>query len=914
MARLAIYRHAASNTVNEMIPLLRGMISTGDRVSLLRPSGSTFRGLAGEVIFNYGSSNIPSLVRGMARVINTPDAVSGASNKVNAFREMTGAGVSTVEWTVDESVATNWYEERSVVYARTTTRGHSGAGIIVCYNDASGLDVVGGVTVSDNEVVSAPLYTKGITGPRREFRIHVMGGNIVFTQQKRRRDGFADMPEASNIVRNYHTGWIYATQNVSANHAAQANAIAAVQALGLDYGAVDVITNGSNAWVLEVNTAPGMTGSNLENFCRCLVDNFYNREFAPEVTSLSEEEVEMPAEVTELAATAVSPEEASEVVEVAAPRVWAVGDRFRVTNYDQSHRARHAAIHPRHEGILREGSIMTVDSIARNGRINSSGLWFDKEWIELVVNVPAPPRDLQRGDVVFVSNLEISPEGGNPYITTSMRENLANRTPLVIVDDSRSDHTVVAVLQGHNEYEGRLSYNRDWLSLLDQSETTTQERFPIGSYFIIDNLDEDITPNPGVTTSMQNLMRSGTQIQVEGHSREPVYIVTNSFSYHPSWIRPVVEPQQEASSEVPEGSGGVFKIGDKVRVSNLRPEDYRGSSTRNLRRFLENQEILTVSSNTDSRGFVNSYDLFIHSNSLMLVEESTPIRHTTPLRIGDRVKVDNTIGADGRVTVDISFSAKGCSYRVSSVDGDIVRLYGETRTFLASMLKVSSYTMYPGDTFCRVDESYFTQGGSITDQTVRTVDRISSHVILDTEGLSFHEIRAKRLSSGSLFNENPRNDASFVRGDRVLFTNSERVLTDIFKSYPHVNPLMDSAKNEGRVLVVDEMMVDGSIRLNDGHNYNPHWLVKVTPEVLARIEAEKVEKARLEAEEEARIAELIAAVVEPEDNSVCKITIAVGSLKTVGLYSAPRKSFDVVGFELPIGILDISDCEILGTL
>ncbi|MCS5737426.1 hypothetical protein, partial [Herbiconiux daphne] len=40
----------------------------------------------------------------------------------------------------------------------------------------------------------------------------------------------------------------------------------AMAAVGLDYGAVDIITNREEAWVLEVNTAPGMEGVTLEKY------------------------------------------------------------------------------------------------------------------------------------------------------------------------------------------------------------------------------------------------------------------------------------------------------------------------------------------------------------------------------------------------------------------------------------------------------------------------------------------------------------------------------------------------------------------------------------------------------------------------------------------------------------------------
>ncbi|MNY81884.1 hypothetical protein D3C86_2236870 [compost metagenome] len=50
----------------------------------------------------------------------------------------------------------------------------------------------------------------------------------------------------------------------------------AVNALGLDFGAADVIWNDhrKQAFVLEVNTAPGLTGTTLEKYAKALKEIF----------------------------------------------------------------------------------------------------------------------------------------------------------------------------------------------------------------------------------------------------------------------------------------------------------------------------------------------------------------------------------------------------------------------------------------------------------------------------------------------------------------------------------------------------------------------------------------------------------------------------------------------------------------
>lgn len=67
-------------------------------------------------------------------------------------------------------------------------------------------------------------------------------------------------------VRNHANGWIYARDAIDEPNAmVLEQAKLAITALGLDFGAVDIIWNQHRqmAYVLEVNTAPGLEGTTL---------------------------------------------------------------------------------------------------------------------------------------------------------------------------------------------------------------------------------------------------------------------------------------------------------------------------------------------------------------------------------------------------------------------------------------------------------------------------------------------------------------------------------------------------------------------------------------------------------------------------------------------------------------------------
>lgn len=258
---IAIYSHAPSDSVIALSNLFR---ERSVRHIKVRRERSTYTPRQTDVIFNYGSRNdmISDIHNRAVRVgsifLNTPTAVTRASNKINAFNALREANVPTVEFTTETDVARSWVEQGETVYSRTVLSGHSGEGISIADNIES--------------FVQAPLYTKGITAQRREFRVHVMRGVVTYVQQKKRVEGWRDLPEYSERIRNHHTGWIYATSDINPNEACIRSAIAAVNALGLDFGAVDVITRHDSAWVLEVNTAPGLTGTTLETYAQNLIN------------------------------------------------------------------------------------------------------------------------------------------------------------------------------------------------------------------------------------------------------------------------------------------------------------------------------------------------------------------------------------------------------------------------------------------------------------------------------------------------------------------------------------------------------------------------------------------------------------------------------------------------------------------
>lgn len=98
---------------------------------------------------------------------------------------------------------------------------------------------------------------------RSEYRVHVIGMAAAFMQQKEFIKGKGRI--LSPWLRNKKMGWRLVRCPAIAGVCYMG--IRAVAALGLDFGAVDILRSDTDTlWVLEVNTAPALRGTQLEDW------------------------------------------------------------------------------------------------------------------------------------------------------------------------------------------------------------------------------------------------------------------------------------------------------------------------------------------------------------------------------------------------------------------------------------------------------------------------------------------------------------------------------------------------------------------------------------------------------------------------------------------------------------------------
>jgi glutathione synthase/RimK-type ligase-like ATP-grasp enzyme len=203
-----------------------------------------------QIVINWGCSYMKRPIV-PKQILNVPANVSLATNKLKSFNALKGT-VTIPDFTESREEAAKWLAEGVTVVERHTLTGHSGEGV----------NIVNG----NRELQQAPLYVKYI--PKKdEYRVHVFREKVFFVQQKKRKQEIPD-DKINWQVRNHQNGFIYANQDVALPQKALDQAVASIKALGLDFGAVDIIYNQKSDmyYVLEVNTACGLTGTTLDKY------------------------------------------------------------------------------------------------------------------------------------------------------------------------------------------------------------------------------------------------------------------------------------------------------------------------------------------------------------------------------------------------------------------------------------------------------------------------------------------------------------------------------------------------------------------------------------------------------------------------------------------------------------------------
>jgi len=243
--------HAASNETGERLGQYLG-VEHGTDV----PSGTY------ETLIRWGGRQRTGVSARCDATIQPEHGIANASNKFEALQQLDNTGVPVPAFTQDRSDIgpANDDDEHDLnwpVLGRDEqhSRG-SDIELLMQYRDAY--------------LVSGKHHYVDYIPTRLEYRMHVVDGDVIKVHEKRLRSE-ADMHPG--WIRNQEHGWVFVNPREAPPD--DQLAIDAIEALDLDFGAVDVIrAEGTDEeYVLEVNTAPSLDRNNLERYANALADS-----------------------------------------------------------------------------------------------------------------------------------------------------------------------------------------------------------------------------------------------------------------------------------------------------------------------------------------------------------------------------------------------------------------------------------------------------------------------------------------------------------------------------------------------------------------------------------------------------------------------------------------------------------------
>lgn len=230
-------------------PNSQGAIALANALGIrrIKHNGSRYIPRRGDCVINWGATSPPNNL--IPFMFNSPNRVSVVVNKLHAYNMLANF---TPDHTTDIELARQWCREGTAVVCRTVLNGQGGAGIVIANTEQA--------------LVQAPLYVK-YKKKSDEYRVHVFNGTVIALQRKARRN---DAEKVNWQVRNHANGFIFQRHGFDIPQSVIDIALQVINISGLVFGAVDIIWNAreERAYVLEINTAPGLEGSTLEDYTR----------------------------------------------------------------------------------------------------------------------------------------------------------------------------------------------------------------------------------------------------------------------------------------------------------------------------------------------------------------------------------------------------------------------------------------------------------------------------------------------------------------------------------------------------------------------------------------------------------------------------------------------------------------------
>jgi len=181
-------------------------------------------------------------------------------DKLQQYQWFHQQGVASLEFTTSKDEASAWVEQGATVFARTLLRSSEGKGIVILEKG------------KQETVPNAGVFTK-YKKKKREFRVHVFRDSVVQVLEKRKRKEFNG--EVNTKIRNTANGYVFCSQDVVEPEGIRELDLKASKVTNSDFRGVDIGYNEklNELFVIEVNSCPGIEGSNIQRYVEAIVGN-----------------------------------------------------------------------------------------------------------------------------------------------------------------------------------------------------------------------------------------------------------------------------------------------------------------------------------------------------------------------------------------------------------------------------------------------------------------------------------------------------------------------------------------------------------------------------------------------------------------------------------------------------------------
>ena len=172
----------------------------------------------------------------------------GGVDKISQYKYFTQNEIPCLEWTVNSDQADAWLAHGHTVFGRSLLKSSCGKGIVVIE--------------PGQPIPEVPVYAK-YAKKKREFRVHVFKGQVVAVVEKKRKAGWEGQRDTK--IRNLANGYVFVQNVQNEPEGVRELAIRASKVSNSDFAGVDIGYNEQKdqLFVIEVNSAPGITGSNI---------------------------------------------------------------------------------------------------------------------------------------------------------------------------------------------------------------------------------------------------------------------------------------------------------------------------------------------------------------------------------------------------------------------------------------------------------------------------------------------------------------------------------------------------------------------------------------------------------------------------------------------------------------------------